>query len=179
MPSYEAFDDDAYAMAAEDSGRTVDFNPSDSLSGSMKALAIRQPWASLIACGVKDVECRDTMVPPCKRFLIAASGTKERLEYLPPFVLDAVNGLVEKGVMPPYEYWPTKAIVGYVDIDRVTYDDVDSIWAEGHQGIKYVLGNAHVLEEPIYGRNKATPLFYNVDGYDDEHLPAAHKVMSE
>ncbi len=168
--------DYALSMIAEDSGRQVDYHPSDNLAGSMKALAIRQPWASLIACGVKDVELRESMTPPCKRFMIAASGIKERLEYLPPFVQDAVNKLIENGVMPPYEYWPTKAIIGYVDIERVTYDDVDSIWAEGHYGIKYVLSNAHVLDEPVYGKNKATPLFYNVDGYDDEHLPPAHKV---
>lgn len=176
MPEDLADDTAAYAMAAEENVTTYDFQPDVPQHGGMKALAIRQPWASLIACGVKDVELRDKMVPPCKRFLIAASGNKERLEYLPKFVRDAVNDLINKGIMPPYDYWPTKAIIGYADIDRATFGTVDSIWAQGHQGIKYVLSNAHVFDESIYGKNKATPLFYNVEDYDDDHLPEAHIV---
>jgi hypothetical protein len=42
-----------------------------------------------------------------------------------------------------------------------------------------VLKNAHMLDEPIYGKNKATPFFYNVDGYDEEHLPPAHKINKQ
>ena len=45
-----------------------------------------------------------------------------------------------------------------------------------YQKIKYVLKNAHMFNKPIYGKNKATPLFYNVDGYDNRHLPASHVV---
>lgn len=145
----------------------------------MKTLAIRQPWATLMAAGIKDVECRENMVPPCKRFFITASTTRDakRLEdVLPNDLLEEVNGYIRNGQLPPYEEWPTGAIIGYADIDKVTYDPVDSPWAQGHEGIKYVLKNAHMLDTPIYGKNKATPFFYNVDGYDEEHLPAAHVV---
>lgn len=174
--AYELYEGNAYAMAAETASRTVNLHPSDNASGKMKALAIRQPWATLIAAGIKDVECRENMVPPCKRFLIAASSTKLPWSAMTRAEQLIAQQYIDAGLLPPYEYWPTKAIVGYVDIDRVTYDDVDSIWARGYRGIKYVLKNAHILDEPIYGKNKATPLFYNVDGYDDKHLPPAHKI---
>ena len=42
----------------------------------MKTLAIRQPWASLIACGVKDIECREAMSTKCRKIFVAASGSK-------------------------------------------------------------------------------------------------------
>lgn len=131
----------------------------------MKCLAIRQPWATLIAAGIKDVECREKLVPPCKRFLIAASKKRDakRLEdVLDGEQLNRVNGYIAKGILPPYDQWPTGAIIGYVDIARVTYDEIDSPWCCGLDGIKYVLKNAHMFTTPIYGKNKATPLFYNV-----------------
>lgn len=81
--------------------------------------------------------------------------------------------------MPPYSEWPTGCIIGYADIEKVTYDPVDSIWGKGWDGIKYCLTNAHILDTPIMGMNKATPYFYNVEGYDDDHLPVAHKVELE
>lgn len=165
------------------SNNRVDFKDAGRDAGNkgihMKTLAIRQPWATLVAAGIKDVECRDNMVPPCKRFLITASTTRDakRLEdVLPDDLLEEVNGYIQRGQLPPYEEWPTGAIVGYADIGQVTYDPVDSPWAYGHEGIKYVLKNAHMLDTPIYGKNKATPFFYNVDGYDEEHLPPAHVV---
>lgn len=149
------------------------------ISGKMKCLAIRQPWATLIAAGVKDVECRDNMVPPCKRFLVAASVTRAARtldEVLDGKLLEEVNGYIQRGILPPYKEWPTGAIIGYVDIDKVTYEEVESPWGANHDGIKYILKNAHMLDAPILGKNKATPFFYNVEGYDEQHLPPAHVV---
>lgn len=146
-------------------------NPKKIEGPYMKCLAIRQPWATLIAYGIKDVECRNEMVPPCNRFLIAASGTKEPWDILGPEEEAIVREYQEKGILPPYKEWPTSAIIGYVDIDKVTYDPVDSIWAADWPGIKYVLKNAHVFKEPIRGKNKATPFCYNVEGIDEENMP--------
>lgn len=142
----------------------------------MKTLAIRQPWASLIACGVKDIECRDAMPTKCRKIFVAASSTKVPWNELPPFVQDTIQKLEAANILPPYEQLPSKCIIGHVDIVDVTYDQVESIWGRDWDGIKYVLRNAQVLDEPLYGLNKATPYFYNVEGYDDEHLPASHVV---
>ena len=149
-------------------------------SRSMKCLAIQQPWATLIAAGIKDVECRQDMRPPCRRFLIAASKSRaaSRLQdVLDGELLNLVNGYIKQKLLPPYSAWPTGAIIGYADIAKVTYDPVDSPWAAGWDGIKYVIENAHLLDTPIIGKNKATPFFYNVEGYDEDHLPAAHQFV--
>ena len=142
----------------------------------MKTLALRQPWASLVACGVKDIECRESMPTKCRKIFIAASGTKLPWNELPDMAKDVLTQLEKAGKLPSYDKLPTKCIIGYVDIVNVTFDPVKSIWGRGHNGIKYVLENAHELDEYIYGKNKATPYFYNTEGYDESSLPAAHKV---
>ena len=142
----------------------------------MKTLALRQPWASLVVCGVKDIECRDSMPTKCRKIFVAASGTKEPWNELPDMVKNVLTNLEKAGKLPSYDKLPTKCIIGYVDIVNVTFDPVKSIWGRGHYGIKYVLENAHEFDEYIYGKNKATPYFYNTEGYDENNLPAAHKV---
>lgn len=142
----------------------------------MKTLALRQPWASLVACGVKDIECRESMPTKCRKIFIAASGTKLPWNELPDMAKDVLTQLEKAGKLPSYDKLPTKCIIGYVDIVNVTFDPVESIWGRGHNGIKYVLENAHELDEYIYGKNKATPYFYNTEGYDESSLPAAHKI---
>lgn len=142
----------------------------------MKTLAICQPWASLIACGVKDIECRNAMRTKCGKIFVAASSTKIPWGQLPPIVQDVLRQLEATNILPPYSQLPTKCIVGHVDIVDVTFDQVESIWGRDWDGIKYVLRNAQMLDKPLYGLNKATPYFYNVEGYDEEHLPASHVV---
>lgn len=142
----------------------------------MKTLAIRQPWASLIACGVKDIECRDAMPTKCRKIFVAASGTKVPWNDLDPFVQETIQKLEAANILPSYDQLPCKCIIGHVDIVDVTFDQVESIWGRDWDGIKYVLRNAHILDKPLYGLNKATPYFYNVEGYDEEHLPASHIV---
>ena len=142
----------------------------------MKTLAIRQPWASLIACGVKDIECRDSMPTKCRKIFVAASGSKVPWNELDGIVKNTLANLEKAGILPPYDKLPQKCIIGYVDIVNVTFDPVESIWGRDWDGIKYVLENAHELDEYIYGKNKATPYFYNTEGFDENNLPAAHKV---
>lgn len=148
-------------------------------SSVAKCLAVRQPWATLILSGIKDVELRDAMIPPCNKFLIAASITpacKKLSDVMDGENLEIVERYISNGTLPPFEQWERGAILGYVVIEKATFDDVDSIWAEGHDGIKYVIKEAFVFDEPIRGKNKATPFFYNVDGIDTNNLPKAHKV---
>ncbi len=142
----------------------------------MKTLAIRQPWASLITCGVKDIECRDSMPTKCRKIFVAASGSKVPWDELDDMVKNVLKNLEKAGKLPSYDKLPQKCIIGYVDIVNVTFDHVESIWGRDWDGIKYVLENAHEFDEYIYGKNKATPYFYNTEGYDENNLPAAHKV---
>ena len=122
-------------------------------------------------------DCETLLIPDQVTLgVIAASGTKLPWNELPDMAKDVLTQLEKAGKLPSYDKLPTKCIIGYVDIVNVTFDPVESIWGRGHNGIKYVLENAHELDEYIYGKNKATPYFYNTEGYDESSLPAAHKV---
>lgn len=144
---------------------------------SMKTLAFMQPWATLVACGIKDVELRNSMKTKCRKIFVAASGKKVSWWDLPVFVRTEYKKYHAKGILPSYGDLPQKCIIGHVDIVDVTYKSHGSPWEEGHEGIRYVLRNAHLLDEPIYGKNKPTPYFYNVEGYDEEHLPPSHVAI--
>ena len=142
----------------------------------MKTLALRQPWAQLIVMGVKDIECRDAMPASCRKIFVAASGSKVPWNELPPFVQETINKLVAAGKMPAYKDLPSKCIIGHVDIVKTGFEPVDSIWGRDWPGMKYTLRNAEMLDKPLFGLNKATPYFYNVEGYSENKLPASHKV---
>jgi len=142
----------------------------------MKTLAIRQPWASLIAMGIKDIECRDAMPTKCRKIFIAASGAKVKWNDLEDYVQRLILDLEKAGKMPAYKNWPKKCIIGHADIVKVGIEPVESIWGRDWPGMKYTLRNAEVLDEPLYGLNKATPYFYNVEGYSEQNLPKSHKV---
>ncbi len=141
--------------------------------GSMKCLAIQQPWATLTVAGIKDVEVRRRMVPPCNRFLIAAS----RIRACEQLCNDELEEkYIATGLLPPYEEWPTGAIIGWVELECATFDPVYSKWVEDDDCIKYVFKDAWMFDKPIYGKTKSTPFFYDVEGIDEDNLPPAHKV---
>ena len=150
-------------------------------NNTLMALAIRQPWATLVASGIKDVELRDKMIPPCDRFLVVASKYRERTpleQILSDEQYAAVKPYLDNKTLPPLKEWPTGAIIGWVDIAEVTYNDINSSWALGHIGIKYVLKNAHMFNQPIYEGMKATPIFYKVDNLTIENLPPSRVVTN-
>lgn len=142
----------------------------------MKTLAICQPWAQLIVMGIKDIECRDALPTKCRKIFVAASSTRVPWDKLPKYVQILINDLVAAGKMPAYKDLPKKCIIGIVDIVKADKEPVDSIWGRDWDAMKYTLRNAEMLDEPIYGLNKATPYFYNVEGYSENNLPKSHKV---
>lgn len=93
----------------------------------MKALSIKQPWASLIATGIKDIENRTWRCKfrgriyihaACKRSFRGMSG-------LNPEMMGALN---DRDIYEEWDY-PLGAIIGEVDIIDCVINH-DSIWAE-------------------------------------------------
>lgn len=132
----------------------------------MKALTIKQPWAQLIAYGIKDIENRTRPTNYRGRIAIHAGMTVsfERLVVgLTPFQLDRVAfhnltcldaDLAQKDLlMSPVSAWLKSAIIGEVEIVDCVIGH-PSIWAEraprGEKTIyNWVLKNAILYEEPI------------------------------
>lgn len=143
----------------------------------MKTLSIRQPWASLVCSGVKDVENRSwcTNEPP-GRILVHAGGKKVPKnfdsDYLLPEEKSFVNNLKQFGIIPEYEDMPLSAIIGYVDVTGFATDS-KSMWA-GEGDIHWLLENAHIFDKPICNVQGKLGIFdYPID---ENKLPPAHKM---
>lgn len=124
----------------------------------MKALSIKQPWASLIAHGIKDIENRTWRTHFRGRIYIHASAkidhrhramnllyTKAQWEAMP---IDFNN----KSISGTFEF---SAIIGEVDIIDCAVNH-PSIWAErtnlfepGKSSYNWVLANPVLYDKPI------------------------------
>lgn len=142
----------------------------------MKTLSIRQPWASLICSGMKDIENR-TWKPaqvPC-RILIHASSTKVPKSWpqkFGPFFYGKLSNAIDFGWIPPVEEMPTSAIIGYVDVVGITTES-DSLWAD-EECQQWILENPHLFDEPILDVKGKLNLFeYDLD---ENNLPPAHQI---
>lgn len=144
----------------------------------MKALSIKQPWASLIAHGIKDIENRTWKTNFRGRIYIHASGkwhsrsnsndvrdllTSEQIKKI-PHSLQA--DFIDRGIIVKDESIPLSAIIGEVDIVDCVINH-PSIWAEKTETYRcpdsgleiiqrgtpkiynWVLSNAVIYDEPI------------------------------
>lgn len=116
----------------------------------MKAISIKQPWASLIAHGIKDIENRTWKCPQKylgQRILIHASKGKGN-----GWVLNEDQEL--KIQMHPsnlsntsYDDLPFGAIIGSVVIEKCVQNH-HSVWAE-KECWNWVLKDAALFDKPI------------------------------
>ena len=143
----------------------------------MKTLSVKQPWASLICSGVKDVENR-TWIPPMSaiggKLLIHASShkvTDRDLNCIPFEWASAFENAIVYGWVPAIDELPTGAIVGYVDLTGYAAK-TPSFWDGGEGTIKWLLENAYVFDEPIPAKGKL-----GVFDFPLGELPPAHKAM--
>jgi len=125
----------------------------------MKVLTIRQPWASLIMAGIKDVENRTWSTKLRGRFLVQSSGSihedefvsakkilfKERIQIKPTSAIGAVQ---VRGF--PFACH-LGAILGTVELTDVVTES-DSPWFVGPVG--FTLSNPQPFAEPIPAKGK-------------------------
>lgn len=112
----------------------------------MKALTIRQPWASLILCGGKDIENRDWQTSYRGIVAVHSSAKMSRVDM--EDACDVMQGFVPRFSRTRFQQdqFPTGAILGTVEIvDCVS--NSDSPWFFGKYG--FVLENAVAFPQPI------------------------------
>lgn len=120
----------------------------------MKALSIKQPWASLIAHGIKDIENRTWKTNFRGRIFIHATAKSvgQMKDILTPEQYETVLSSGWK----QSTYKPLSAIIGEVDIVDCVINH-PSIWAE-----KSNLGEVVFRDmKPNYNWVLANPLLYN------------------
>ena len=149
----------------------------------MKAITIKQPWASLIVHGIKDIENRSWPCPKKfigQRVLIHASKTKSKSLFfqLTDEQIKAVHEHFKGNV--PLLIEPKGSIIGSVEIVDCVVNH-PSIWAEktenytvgmnpkNHENItgkkvvyNWVLANPVLFKKPIPAKGKLS--FWEYDG---------------
>lgn len=121
----------------------------------MKALSIKQPWASLIAHGIKNIENRTWKTKFRGRIFIHASAKDAGALYelLNEKQIEAISN--HWTAAPPFPDRPVSAIIGEVDIVDCVINH-PSIWAENCMSsdtdkliYNWVLANPVLYEKPI------------------------------
>lgn len=127
----------------------------------MKALSIKQPLASLIAHGIKDIENRTWKTNFRGRIYIHASGLYAKGGF------SLINS-DQRVLANMYESWkplylddlPTSAIIGEVDIIDCVINH-PSIWAEKSEGFwNPIKGKWISRSKPTYNWVLANPILY-------------------
>lgn len=128
----------------------------------MKAISIKQPWASLIAHGIKDIENRTWKTKFRGRIYIHASGKQagsydELLNDLQKIEFKEKH---DKITLRKQHHF--SAIIGEVDIVDCVINH-SSIWAE-KTPVKSQIKNSQLIisnEKPIYNWVLANPILYD------------------
>ena len=116
----------------------------------MKAISIKQPWASLIAHGIKDIENRTWKCPQKyigQRVLIHASSSKPVFNYSLPQYYTIRNKSQSLIFNCTYDGFPKGAIIGSIVIADCVQNHT-SVWAEKGQW-NCVLKDAVLFDKPI------------------------------
>lgn len=141
----------------------------------MKTLSIRQPWASIICAGIKDVENRTWKTNYRGKLLIHSSSYKCPKGVANLLPLEMGNTLLNEDLYGNIDLndFPSSSIIGYVDLSDCVEGEYDSIWAE-KDSVKFVMKNAYMFDEPITGvKGKLNIFDYDID---ENNLPPAHKA---
>lgn len=132
----------------------------------MRSLSIKQPWASLIAHGIKDIENRTWATKYRGTIYIHSSGKPAFNNLTLNLTHDQIDQIVLNGSFPldaRNEKYPKSAIIGTVDIVDCVINH-PSIWAEKTDGvIKYNDGSVFVPLgiKPIYNWVLANPVLFD------------------
>ncbi len=144
----------------------------------MKTLSIRQPWASMICAGIKDVENRTWKTKELPgRILIHASSAKVTRNFFNK-VSEEQESIISNhqfyGNLPQFEDMPTSAIIGYATVEEFVEGMTDSVWDGGIDQVKWRMKDAWLFDKPILNVKGKLHLFdYDLD---ENNLPPAHQV---
>ena len=145
------------------------------------AICVRQPFATLLCSGIKDIENRKYSTDYRGRLFITTGVN----DYINDVLNDPnydmlVAPYVERGIIPPLESLQKSALIGYVDLVDCVLEPVNSFWsrgawADGHN-VNWIIKNAYIFDEPQMVGTKWMLNLFDIPELDPDNLPPAHKV---
>lgn len=145
----------------------------------MRAISIRQPFASLTAAGIRDLDVSNRDTKYRGRVLIHASSRRVGKECGKDMSIEQycrLRNAQALGVIPYDEEMPLSSIIGIAELVDCTTEQTDSKWDSGN-GIRWVLRNPRVFDTPISGIKGKQGLF-DVTELTEEILPSLHEPAS-
>ena len=146
-------------------------------------LSFKQPWASLICIGLKDVDNRTWQTDYRGRLFIVASSSNVLADFeqghIHQPIVDEIKRQQKKGNVPMLNTFPQSAVIGYVDLVDCTGEEVESIWSYGSLedgNVNWILENAYIFDEPQMVGIKAKYFLFEIPSLDPNNLPPAHRV---
>lgn len=150
------------------------------------ALSCKQPWASLICFGIKNVENRTWQTDYRGRLFIVASSSNDLAQFeqgaISSQITEAIRQQQVKGNFPMLNTLQQSAVIGYVDLMDCTGEQIDSLWSAGgitSGNVNWILENAYIFDEPQLVGIKAKLNLFDLPEIDPDNLPSAHKVKLE
>lgn len=126
----------------------------------MKAISIRQPWASLTAAGIRDIDISNRDTKYRGEILLVASSRRVGRDFGIDVPIDwycRLRNAQALGVVPYDEEVPVSAIIGYAFLEDCCPTMQDSPWSA--IGNNWIIRDAHILDSPIYGVKGKQGLF--------------------
>lgn len=137
----------------------------------MKAISIRQPWASLTAAGIRNIDLSNRDTNYRGPVLIMASSRKVGRDFghdVPADWFCRVRNAQILGLVPYDEDLPYGAVIGYAVLEDCCPPRQNSPWAGS--GVNWVLRDARLFHEPVIGVKGKQGLF-ELTGLSEDGLP--------
>lgn len=137
----------------------------------MKAISIRQPWASLTAAGIRDIDISNRDTHYRGPVLLVASARRVGRDFghdIPTDWYCRVRNAQALGLIPYDEELPVSCAVGLAHLTDCTATMQNSPWSA--MGNNWVLRDAQLFTNPIFGVKGKQGLF-EVTEVQEEHLP--------
>lgn len=142
----------------------------------MRAISIRQPFASLTAAGIRDLDVSNRDTKYRGRVLIHASSRRVGKDCGKDMTIDQycrLRNAQALGVIPYDEEVPLSSIIGFAELVDCTTEQTDSDWDSGN-GIRWVLRDPRIFDTPITGIKGKQGLF-DLPELTEEMLPSYHE----
>lgn len=142
----------------------------------MRAISIRQPFASLTASGIRDLDVSNRDSKYRGLVLIHASSRRVGKDCGKDMSTEQycrLRNAQALGVIPYDEDLPLSSIIGFAELVNCTTEPTDSDWDPG-SGIRWVLRNPRIFDTPITGFKGKQGLF-DLPELTEEMLPSHHQ----
>lgn len=144
----------------------------------MKTLSIRQPWASLTAAGIRNIDLQNRDTKYRGRILLHASGRRVGSSFAQGIDTERLCLLLNAqsiGLVPYNEEVALSSVIGMADLTDCTTTPPDSVWAG--ESINWVLANVQLFDTPIPDIQGKQGLF-DIESITEQSLPSAHAPFS-